>query len=42
MSANIRHAKFAARILAQCKDSEEVCVTVVEVSRYLLQCRSHN
>ena len=37
MSANIRHAKFAARILAQCKDSEEVCVTVVEVSIYFCQ-----
>lgn len=32
MSADVRHAKFAARILAQCKDSEEMCVTVVEVS----------
>lgn len=32
MSANIRHAKFAARILAQCKDSEELCMAAVEVS----------
>ena len=36
MSANIRHAKFAARILAQCKDSEEMCGSVVEVSTGML------
>ncbi|KAH9932198.1 armadillo-type protein [Fomitopsis serialis] len=30
MSSNARHAKFAARILAHCKDSEEACGTVVE------------
>ncbi|TFY67169.1 hypothetical protein EVJ58_g1799 [Rhodofomes roseus] len=30
MSPNVRHAKFAARILAHCKDSEEACGTLVE------------
>ncbi|KZT68344.1 hypothetical protein DAEQUDRAFT_812146 [Daedalea quercina L-15889] len=38
MSSNLRHAKFAARILAECKDSIEMCVTVVESIADALPC----
>lgn len=33
MSSHARHAKFAARIMTCMKDSEDLCVQVVEVSR---------